>query len=71
MTRTTEELESLASFSDAPAPATGWVAGYWALPPYSGAYWVAPRFVGGRFVGGYWGGARFGFHKGFRAGFRR
>jgi hypothetical protein len=35
-----------------------WVAGYWALPPYPGAYWVAPRFTGGRFAGGYWGGER-------------
>jgi hypothetical protein len=50
---------------------TGWVAGYWAVPPYPGAFWVGPRFVGGRFAAGYWGGARAGFHEGFRAGFRR
>ena len=35
-----------------------WVAGYWALPPYAGAYWVAPRFSGGRFAAGYWDGPR-------------
>ena len=28
---------------------TGFVAGYWALPPAAGAFWVAPTFVGGRF----------------------
>jgi hypothetical protein len=35
-----------------------WFDGYWALPPYAGAYWVAPRLVEGRFYPGYWGGAR-------------
>jgi hypothetical protein len=35
-----------------------WFDGYWTLPPYTGAYWVAPRLFGGRFVAGYWGGAR-------------
>lgn len=35
-----------------------WYEGYWALPPYTGAYWVAPRFAGGHFFGGYWGGTR-------------
>src|SRR5215467_3127477 len=35
-----------------------WLDGYWALPPYAGAYRVAPRFVEGRFYPGYWGGAR-------------
>src|SRR5262249_21898348 len=35
-----------------------WFDGYWALPPYAGAYWVAPRFSDGRFYAGYWGGAR-------------
>ena len=35
-----------------------WVDGYWALPPYAGAYWVAPRYYSGRFVAGYWGGER-------------
>jgi hypothetical protein len=37
---------------------SNWVDGYWALPPYSGAYWVAPRFSNGRSYAGYWGGAR-------------
>ena len=35
-----------------------WYDGYWALPPYAGAYWIAPRFTGGRFYAGYWGGPR-------------
>jgi hypothetical protein len=35
-----------------------WFNGYWAVPPYAGAYWVAPRAYGGRFYSGYWGGAR-------------
>ena len=33
-----------------------WVNGYWALPPYAGAYWIAPRHDRGRFIAGYWGG---------------
>src|SRR6266851_1766043 len=57
----------------------GFVAGYWAMPPYPGAFWVTPSFVGGRFVTGYWGGRNFGradfrFHggvRGFDRGFRR
>ena len=39
-------------------PYRNWIAGYWAMPPYAGAYWVAPRFYGGRYTAGYWGGAR-------------
>ena len=35
-----------------------WIEGYWALPPYVGAFWVAPRLVSGRFYAGYWGGSR-------------
>ena len=35
-----------------------WYAGYWALPPYVGAYWIAPRFASGRFFTGYWTGPR-------------
>ena len=31
-----------------------WHAGYWARPPYAHAYWVAPRYYGGRYWGGYW-----------------
>ncbi len=35
-----------------------WYDGYWALPPYAGAFWVAPRHYGGHFYTGHWGGAR-------------
>lgn len=35
-----------------------WYDGYWALPPYAGAYWIAPRMATGRFVTGYWTGPR-------------
>jgi len=52
----------------APGPGYAWVAGYhypvgprwvwrpgyWARPPYARAYWVAPRYYGHRFYGGYW-----------------
>jgi hypothetical protein len=31
-----------------------WRPGYWARPPYARAYWVAPRYAGGRYWGGYW-----------------
>ena len=31
-----------------------WRAGYWARPPYAHASWVAPRYYGGRYFGGYW-----------------
>ena len=36
------------------APNGVWVAGYWGLPPYAGAYWVGPRYYGPRFAPGYW-----------------
>ena len=57
------------------APGTVWidgydgVNGYCAVPPYSGAFWIGPRYFGGRFVAGYWGGPR-GFvgGRGFRGG---
>ena len=32
-----------------------WRAGYWAPRPYAGAYWVGPRYYGGRYYRGYWG----------------
>lgn len=32
----------------------GWHAGYWARPPYAHSVWVGPRYVGGRYYGGYW-----------------
>ncbi len=35
-----------------------WYDGYWTLPPYVGAYWVAPRLFGGHFYAGYWRGPR-------------
>src|SRR5579859_5541570 len=31
-----------------------WRAGYWTRPPYVGARWVAPRYYGRRYYGGYW-----------------
>jgi hypothetical protein len=35
-------------------PRWAWHAGYWARPPYARAYWVGPRYNGGRYYGGYW-----------------
>jgi len=43
-----------------------WFDGYWALPPYAGAYWVAPRLSAGRFSAGYWGGAGSGYRGDYR-----
>lgn len=37
-----------------------WRAGYWARPPYAGAYWVAPRYYQDRYYPGYW--ERRGWH---------
>ena len=31
-----------------------WHAGYWARRPYYNAHWVAPRYYGHRYYGGYW-----------------
>jgi len=31
-----------------------WRAGYWARPPYAGAFWVGPRWYGHRYYRGYW-----------------
>jgi hypothetical protein len=31
-----------------------WRSGYWAPRPYAGAVWVGPRYVRGRYYGGYW-----------------
>ena len=31
-----------------------WRAGYWARPPYRGAFWVGPRYYGHRYYPGYW-----------------
>lgn len=35
-----------------------WHDGYWTLAPYEGAFWVGPRWEGGMFFEGYWGGPR-------------
>ena len=35
-------------------PRWAWHAGYWARRPYARSYWVAPRWRGGRYFGGYW-----------------
>jgi hypothetical protein len=31
-----------------------WRTGYWAARPYARASWVAPRYYGRRYYGGYW-----------------
>ena len=31
-----------------------WRSGYWARPPYRGAYWVRARYVNRRYFPGYW-----------------
>lgn len=35
-------------------PRWGWRPGHWARRPHPRAYWVAPRYHGGRWYGGYW-----------------
>ena len=35
-------------------PRWSWHAGYWARPPYRGAYWVGPRYSSHRYYAGYW-----------------
>ena len=35
-----------------------WHDGYWTVPPYERAQWVAPRHDGDRFYEGYWDGDR-------------
>ena len=35
-----------------------WHDGYWTRPPYDGAYWVPPYYIGGRYYGGDWEGDR-------------
>lgn len=35
-------------------PRYSWRAGYWARRPYTGAYWVGPRYYGHRYYHGYW-----------------
>jgi hypothetical protein len=31
-----------------------WHDGYWTRPPYQGAYWVDPYYVGGKYFAGRW-----------------
>jgi len=61
----------VAAYAPPPAPGVGftwvggywypyggryaWHAGYWARPPYAGAYWVGPRYYGHSYYPGYWG----------------
>ena len=33
-----------------------WHAGFWSVPPYAGAYWVAPRYYDRHYYRGYWAG---------------
>lgn len=47
-----------------------WVGGRWAQPGFRDAFWVGPRFVGGRYYAGYWGHGRGGFRGHERGGFR-
>jgi hypothetical protein len=49
-----------------PAPGYVWTNGAWIAPPYAGAYWVGPRYYGGRYVPGYWGGRHVVYGRGFR-----
>lgn len=35
-------------------PRWAWRGGYWTRPPYARAYWVAPRYYGGRYYRGFW-----------------
>jgi hypothetical protein len=35
-----------------------WHEGYWTRPPYEGAAWLGPRYEGGQFFEGHWGGPR-------------
>lgn len=42
-----------------------WVGGYWGLPPFSGAFWVGPRYVSGRYFLGHWGGYRGSAYRGY------
>jgi hypothetical protein len=35
-----------------------WHDGYWTRPPYGGANWIGPRYEGGQFFEGHWGGPR-------------
>ena len=41
------------------------VRGYWMLPPYAGESWIAPRYHSGLYFGGFWGGGRRDFDRGY------
>lgn len=43
-----------------------WHDGYWTRPPYEGAYWVDPYYVGGRYYAGQWEGNRRNFNHNHR-----
>ncbi len=47
-----------------------WVNGYWGRPPYSGSYWIAPRYNSGRYFLGYWVGGRSNFNRGYGNSYR-
>jgi hypothetical protein len=47
-----------------------WYDGYWTVPPYTGAYWVAPRRLDGRFIAGYWGSPRGYYRNDYRRDYR-
>jgi hypothetical protein len=49
-----------------PGPGYVWTNNAWVLPPYAGAYWVGPRFYGGHYYSGYWGGRHEVHGRGFR-----
>lgn len=40
-----------------------WRNGYWARPPYRGAYWASPYYSSGRYYGGRWEGRREAQHR--------
>ena len=46
-----------------------WYEGYWEMPPYVGAYWVAPRMVNRHFMRGYWGGPRNEYRNSYRGNY--
>lgn len=53
-----------------PGPGYVWNNGIWVAPPYAGAYGVVPRYVSGRYIGGYWAG-RHEVVRGYTRGYRR
>ncbi len=45
------------------------VNGYCAVLPFADAYWIAPRFFGGRWTAGYWGHRGYGYGGGYGGGY--